>query len=71
MPKSTTIKIRVEEKLFAQFCNAAVKDGRKPINVLLDFIRNYVAVVNDRELASSIDALLESGSSFATAQKPK
>ncbi|MDK6080429.1 hypothetical protein [Massilia varians] len=52
MSKSA-ISFRVEAKLLAQFCNAALKENRIPIDVLREFITNYVRDVRQQKLLAS------------------
>lgn len=37
-----TIKFRVESRLLAQFNSAALKAGRSPTEILVEFMTNYV-----------------------------
>lgn len=57
MPKST-ISFRVEAKLLAQFCNAALEQNRVPMDVLIEFITTYVHNERDRRLVMAVDSHL-------------
>lgn len=65
MPKST-ISFRVEAKLLAQFCNAALKQNRVPIDVLIEFIANYVSNERNRRLVTAVDSSTERQASLGS-----
>lgn len=58
-------------KLLAHFCNAALKENRVPVDVLVDLIRSYISGVNSRQLPKSEDSLYEREAPASREPTPK
>ena len=55
-------EIKLDAKLWEQFVQAARKNKRNPINLLTDYIREFLEIQEDRQLDEEIQVEAQSSS---------